>query len=219
MPSIRSQCSTGKYAFLNPSKSLSPLLSAIHNARTVLQDTFLPFTNINGVVNFDKYNSDYDVTGYVRNSKVHVVGTGSQSNIDLKAYSDKAQLNDVFDLLQDNMLLPYKDEIGRIYTSFTAGYNGYVEAGGQLDYNKIVADGKLYSNMNTDNPVQIDGGTFNIKNGLLTTSMLKGLFNGYPATLSFVAKDLDKEEFSIAEAVFNFKNFDVSSIDKIKNRG
>lgn len=189
----------------------------LHNARTVLQDTFLPFTNINGVVNFDKYNSDYDVTGYVRNSKVHVVGTGSQSNIDLKAYSDKAQLNDVFDLLQQNMLLPYKDEIGRIYGSFAAGYNGYVEPGGQLDYNKIVADGKLFSNMNTDNPVQIDGGTFNIKDGLLTTSMLKGLFNGYPATLSFVAKDLDKEEFSIAEAVFNFKNFDVSSINRIKD--
>lgn len=189
----------------------------LHNARTVLQDTFLPFTNINGVVNFDKYNSDYDVTGYVRNSKVHVVGTGSQSIIDLKAYSDKAQLNDVFDLLQQNTLLPYKDEIGKIYGSFAAGYNGYVEAGGQLDYNKIVADGNLFSNMHTDNPIQIDGGTFNIKNGLLTTSQLKGLFNGHPATLSFVAKDLDKEEFSIAEATFNFKNFDISSITKIKD--
>jgi hypothetical protein len=190
----------------------------LHNARTVLQDTFLPFTNINGVVNFDKYNSDYDVNGYVRNSKVHVLGTGSQSVIDLKAYSDKAQLNDVFDLLQQDMLLPYKEDVGKIYGSFAAGYNGYVEAGGQLDYNKIVADGKLFSNMNTDNPVQIDGGTFNIKNGLLSTSMLNGTFNGYPANLSFVAKDLDKEEFSIAEAVFNFKNFDVSCINKIKDQ-
>lgn len=189
----------------------------LHNARTLMQDTFLPFTNINGVVNFDKYNSDYDVTGYVRNSKVRVVGTGSQSVIDLKAYSDKTQLNDVFDLLQQDMMLPYKEDVGRIYTSFTAGYKGLAE-NGQIDYNKLVADGKLYSNMNTSNPVKIDGGTFNIKDGLLSTSLLKGTFNGFPASLSFVAKDLDKEDFSIAEAVFNFKNFDLGAINKIKHQ-
>ena len=62
-----------------------------------MQDTFLPLTNVNGVVNFDKYDSDYNVTGFVRNSKVHVVGTGNNSQIDLKAYSDKFKLADIFD--------------------------------------------------------------------------------------------------------------------------
>ena len=189
----------------------------LHNARTLLQDTFLPFTGINGVVNFDKYDSDYDVTGYVRNSKVHVVGTGSNSIIDLKAYSDKTQLNDVFDLLHPDMLLPYKDDIGKIYASFAASYKGLAEAG-QIDYNKLLVDGKLQSNMHTENPIKFNGGTFNIKNGLLSTSTLNGLFNGYPASLSFVAKDLDKEDFSIAEATFNFKNFDISSINTIKDQ-
>lgn len=50
----------------------------MHNATTVMQDTYLPFTNVNGVVNFDKYNSDYDVNGFVRNSKIYVKGTGEK---------------------------------------------------------------------------------------------------------------------------------------------
>ena len=42
----------------------------LHNATTVMQDTFLPFTKVNGVVNFNQYDSDYDVTGFVRSDFV-----------------------------------------------------------------------------------------------------------------------------------------------------
>ena len=137
-----------------------------HNAKTVLQDTFLPFTNINGVVNFDQYDSDYDVTGFVRNSKVHVIGTGSNNTIDLKAYSNKFKLNDIFDMLHPNMLLPYKNEIGNLDVSFSAAYKGLVQAG-NIDYNKLKVDGKFIPNLSSTNPIKLDGGTFNIKNGFL----------------------------------------------------
>ena len=40
----------------------------LHDATTIMQDTYLPFTHVNGVVNFDQYDSDYDITGFVRNS-------------------------------------------------------------------------------------------------------------------------------------------------------
>lgn len=188
-----------------------------HNAKTVLQDTFLPFTNINGVVNFDQYDSDYDVTGFVRNSKVHVIGTGSNNTIDLKAYSNKFKLNDIFDMLHPNMLLPYKNEIGNLDVSFSAAYKGLVQAG-NIDYNKLKVDGKFIPNLSSTNPIKLDGGTFNIKNGFLKTSTLKGLFNNNPYTLSFVSKDLDKEDFTITNADFNFKNFDISSVNAIKKQ-
>jgi hypothetical protein len=188
-----------------------------HNAKTTMQDTFLPITNINGVVNFDKYDSDYDVTGFVRNSKLRVVGTGSNSEIDLKAYSDKFKLNDVFDILHQDMPLPYKNDIGQIYASFTAGYKGIADAD-NMDYSKVKVDGKFLSNIETSNPIRVNGGTFNIANNILKTSTLKGLFNNNPFTLSFTAKDIDKEDFNIADANFNFKNFDLSAINSIKNQ-
>lgn len=189
----------------------------LHNAKTLMQDTFLPFTNVNGIVNFDQYDSDYDITGYIRNSKVHVKGTGSNSIIDLKAYSDKFMLNDIFDTLHPDMLLPYKKELGNINVSFNAGYKGIADAG-NLDYNKLLVDGKFIPNMDSQNPIKLDGGTFTIKNGILKTSNLKGLFNNNPYTLSLSAKDLDKEDLNITDAVFNFKNFDISAVNTIKNQ-
>ncbi|MCM1338860.1 MAG: AsmA-like C-terminal region-containing protein, partial [Muribaculaceae bacterium] len=189
----------------------------LHNAQTLMQDTFLPFTKVNGVVNFDQYDSDYDVTGYVRGSKLRVYGTGSNSIIDLKAHSDKFLLEDIFELLHEKMTLPYQREIGKIYASFDGGYKGVADAD-NIDYTKVRVDGKFIPNMESANPIRLNGGTFNIKNGVLKTPVLHGLFNGNPFTLSFAAKDIDKEVMSISGADFNFKNFDMSSINSIKNQ-
>lgn len=189
----------------------------LHNAKTTMQDTFLPFHNVNGVVNFDQYDSDYDVTGYVRGSKVRVYGTGSNSMIDLKAHTDKFLLEDVFELLHNEMTVPYQREMGKISVSFNAGYKGSADAD-NIDYQKIRVDGKFIPNMSSSNPIRLSGGTFNIKNGFLKTPTLHGLFNGNPITLSFTAKDLDKEMMSVTDADFNFKNFDISSINSIKNQ-
>ncbi len=189
----------------------------LHNAQTLMQDTFLPFSKVNGVVNFDQYDSDYDVTGYVRSSKLRVYGTGSNSMIDLKAHADKFLLEDIFELLHQDMTLPYQREIGKIYASFNGAYKGTADAD-NIDYTKIKVDGNFIPNMDSNNPIKLNGGTFNIKNGFLKTPTLHGLFNGNPFTLSFTAKDIDKEIMTISAADFNFKNFDISSINSIKNQ-
>lgn len=189
----------------------------LHNSKTTLQSTFLPFTKINGVVNFDKYNSDFDLSGDVRGSHVKVWGTGNNNLIDLKVHSDKFEISDIFDLLHPDMILPLKNELGKICASFDATYKGKVE-NNQLNYNNIKANGKFLSNISTNNPIKINGGTFNIANGNLKTSTLSGLFNGNPYTLAFRAGDLDKENVNIQEAKFDFKNFDVSSINTIKKQ-
>lgn len=189
----------------------------LHNAKTIMQETFLPFTGVNGVVNFNQYDSDYDITGYVRSSKLHVKGTGSNSEIDLKAYSDKFAIDDISNLLRPDFDFPYKNETGKINVSFNAAYKGVADAG-NLDYNKIKVDGKFLSNMSSANPVKLDGGTFTIRSGVFKTSSLKGLFNNNPYTVSFTAKDIYNDNVNISEAAFNCKNFDISAVNSIKNQ-
>lgn len=188
----------------------------LHNVSTVMQDTYLPFTKVNGVVNFDQYNSDYDVNGYVRNSKLSVKGTGNQSEIDLTAVSDKFAIADCTDLLYPKMNLPYQKEIGKINTSFSGYYKGTADAN-KLDYNKIIINGKFFENKNTNNPIKTNGGTFTIKNGILKTSRMNGTFNNNPFILAFTIKNIF-DKMIISDADFNFKNFDLNTINSIKNQ-
>ena len=189
----------------------------LHNAKTVMQDTYLPFTNVNGTVNFDQYNSDYDITGYVRNSKLHVKGTGTNSLIDLTAHSDKFAIKDISDLLHPELSIPYKQELGKLNVAFDASYKGPADAD-NIDYNKILANGKFLSNMNTSNPIKLSGGNFSIKNGLFKTSKLQGTFNNNPYILTLSAKDIYKEIPTISDTTFNFKHFDISTVNNIKNQ-
>ncbi len=189
----------------------------LHNSKTQLQDTFIPFTRVNGVVNFDQYNADYDISGNLRGSHLKVWGKGTKNSIDLKAHSDNFEVMDVFDLLHPNMLLPFKNEIGKIRASFDASYKGKVE-NNKLNYNNIKVNGKFIPNMSSNNQIKLSGGTFNIDKGYLRTSTLKGLFDGNPFTLSIVVKDLDKAVMSIADAKFDFRNFDITSINNIKKQ-
>ena len=188
----------------------------LHNASTVLQDTYLPFTRVNGVVNFNQYDSDYDINGYVRNSKLLVKGTGSDSNIDLVAQSGKFAIEDCSDLLYPQMNLPYQKEVGKINISFVGRYKGVADTN-KLDYNKIKVDGKFLSNKNSSNPIKVNSGTFTIHNGVLKTSTIAGLFNNNSYTLSLVVNDI-YNTMNISSAVFNFKNFDISVINTIKNQ-
>ena len=188
---------------------------ALHDATTQIQDTFLPFKNVDGVVNFDKYDCDYDVKGTLRGSALKVWGTGSNNTIDLKAHSEDFELSDIFDALHPDMLLPYKNEIGKLHTSFEASYKGAVE-NNSIDYNKLVVNGKFINNMSSNNPIRLEGGNFTIKNGFLNTSQLNGLFNDNIFNLIFTARDLDKEDVKITDAKFDFKNLrDVFLFGKI----
>lgn len=188
----------------------------LHNATTVMQDTYLPFTRVNGVVNFNQYDSDYDINGYVRGSKIFVKGTGSNSQIDLTAKSDRFAIGDCNDLLYPKMNLPYQKEVGKIDVAFTGHYKGVAEAG-KLDYNNVLVDGKFLSNRASSNPIKINGGTFTIRKGELKTSQLSGLFNNNPYTLSLTLTDI-YDKMNISNAVFNFKNFDVSVLNVVKTQ-
>ncbi len=188
----------------------------LHNATTVLKDTFLPLHKINGVVNFNKKDADYDLTGYIRESKVHVKGTANDTTMDLTATSDKFAIADCMDTLQPYTKLPYKKEIGQIDVSFVGKYKGIADSD-NLDYSKVIVDGKMLSNMNSSNPVKVNGGNFTIRNGILKTGTFTGLFNNNPYTLSFTGTDI-YETMKIKDADFSMNDFDISSLNAIKEQ-
>lgn len=186
-----------------------------HDASTVLKDTYLPFNNINGEVNFDKKDADYDVSGVVRNSKLHVKGTAHDKDMDLVATSEDFKIIDILDMLHPEMRLPLKKEIGNLNVSFIGKYKGKADSD-NLEYDKIIADGKIIPNTNSSNLIKVYSGNFNIKNSVLYGNSIKGNIEGNPYSLSFAGTDIYKK-MKLRDAVFNFNNFDISSLDEIKN--
>lgn len=187
----------------------------LHNATTIFKDTYLPLHNINGVVNFDKKSADYNLTGYIRGSKIFLKGTADEPNIDLTAWSDKCTLGEILDMFQGDMYLPFKKDIGKINISFKSSYKGIADSD-NLDYSKFKADGKLFPNYSTDNIIKVAGGKFNIANGILRADGISGLFSDNPFTLSFVGTDIYKA-MKIKDAKFKIDNFNVASINNIRD--
>lgn len=188
----------------------------IHNGVTTLKDTYLPLSDINGIVNFKDKDADYNLNGYVRDSKVFVSGTASDKTMNLTAKSDLFTIKDCFDLLYPELNLPYKDEIGQMKVSFTGGYNGIADSE-NLDFSKVKAKGKILSNMRTQNAIRTEGADFSIDNGNLNVAGMKGLFNENPFTLSFTATNI-YDKLKIANAIYDFEDFNLASIQDIKNQ-
>ena len=186
----------------------------LHNATTVLENTYMPFENVNGTVNFDKKDANYDITGYLNNSKIHVKGTAKNMSMDLVATSDRFKLINLWSAMKPDMVVPFKKELGELEVAFAGKYKGVADAS-KLDYDKIIVDGKILSNMNSTNPIKVGGGDFNVRHSVLNAKGLKGIFNGNPFTLSFTGTDIYKY-MNIKDAVFDFNNFNIASINDMK---
>ncbi len=188
-----------------------------HNATTLLQDTFIPFENINGYVNFDKKDANYDVTGYIKDAKINVKGTAHDKDIDLAAISDKMAIINILDMMYPDMVLPLKKEIGKLYVSFVGKYKG-IAKDGKLDYDKVIVDGKILPNMSSNYPIRIKNTPdFNIRHSALSANNIVGYFGSNPFTLSFTGTDI-YDKMKIKDAVFDFSNFDIASVNEIKNQ-
>lgn len=187
----------------------------LHNATTILQDTFIPFENINGTINFDKKNADYDITGTMNNSKVHVKGTAKDTLIDLVATSERFKLINLWNALKPDMLVPFKKELGELDVAFTGKYKGTADAS-KLDFDKIIVDGKIFSNMHSSNPIKINDAIFTVNHSILNVKDIKGYFSGNPFNLSFTGSNI-YDTMQIKDGVFNFNNFNVASINNFKD--
>ena len=185
----------------------------LHNATTVLQNTYMPFKNINGEVNFDKQNADYDIIGYLNDSEIKVKGTAQDMKINLTAVSDKFKLINLWDAMKPDLNVPFKKELGDLNVAFIGKYNGYADTS-KLDYDKIIANGKILSNINSTNPIKINETKFDLSNSILNIKNMKGYFANNPFTISFSAADI-YNTMHIKDAVFNFEDFNIESLNDV----
>lgn len=186
----------------------------LHNASTLMKKTFIPFKEVNGIINFDKKDADYDITGKIRNSELHVNGTAHDKNMDLVVKSDKTRLADILDMFHPEMNMPFKNEIGKVFVSFVGKYKGIADSD-NIEYEKIVADGKIINNKNSSNIIKVYNGDFNIKNGILYGNNIYGDIEGNPYKLSFSGTNFYKS-MKIKDAVFDFNDFDISVLNDMK---
>lgn len=187
-----------------------------HNATTILKDTYLPLHDINGIVNFDKKDADFDVNGFVRNSQIVAKGKTKDNILDLTATSDRVAIGDIMDMFQPDSILPYKKDISKLNITLNGNYKGIAD-GDNLDYDKVTAQGKIIPNINSSNLIKIKEGSYKLSQGILSTDSIKGLFNNNPFTISFVGTNVYKN-MKIKDAEFNLKGFNISSLEAIKSQ-
>ena len=113
------------------------------------------------------------------------------------------------------MVVPFKNDLGKLEVSFTGKYSGVADSS-KLDYEKIVVDGKILPNISSSDPIKTNGGDFNVRNSVLNVKGIKGYFGGNPFSLSFTGTNI-YDTMQIKDAVFNFNNFNIASINDIKD--
>ena len=118
--------------------------------------------------------------------------------------------------MKPDLFVPFKKELGELEVAFTGKYKGVADAS-KLDYNKIIVDGKILSNMHSGNSIKVNGGDFSVKNSVINAKGLKGMFSGNPFTLSFTGANI-YDTMQIKDAVFDFSNFNIASLNDIKDK-
>ena len=168
----------------------------------------LPLSNISGKIDFDNLDTDIDLSSNLDDSKIKINGTLNDKNSNIKIVSDKFVLKDGIKLV--NLEIPYKDEIGKIHTSFAANYTGSVE---ELQPDKLDLHGKVYAHKGQN--FSLNNINFEMRNSNLKVSSIKGSFKGNPFVVNLNAAKFLTEKQSV-NGNFNFSNFNLANLNELK---
>ena len=168
----------------------------------------LPLSNISGKINFNNLDTDIDLSSNLDESKIKINGNLNDKNASIKVVSDKFIVNDGIKLL--NLDIPYKNDIGKIHTSFSANYTGSTE---KIQPEKLDIRGKIYTHKGKD--ITIENTNFELRNSNLRVSPIKGSFKGNPFMLDINASKFLSDKQSI-NGNFNFPKFNLADINELK---
>lgn len=167
----------------------------------------IPLTNISGDIDFDNLNTDFDLVSNLDNSNITINGKINDRNSNIKVASSKFVVKDGIKLL--NLNLPYKNEIGKITTSFNAAYKGNID---KIDFNALSVIGKIYALKS--NNLTVNNADYSVTRGNLKTSNIYGNFKNSPYSVQINDFNLNKK---LLTGNFNFQNFNLSYLNEIKN--
>ncbi len=168
----------------------------------------IPLTNISGKIGFNNLDTNLNLASNLDESKIKINGTLNEKTANIKVVSDKFVVKDGLKLL--NLEVPYKEDIGKIHTSFVANYNGSLD---EIQPDKLDVRGKIYAIKGKN--LSLGNANFDLRNSNLKVSTLKGAFKGNPYTINLNASKILTDKQSI-NGNFNFPNFNLYSLNELK---
>ena len=183
----------------------------LHSAVIKLKDLPVKISNTSGVINFNNLDADFNLDSLLNKSKISTSGKIKGADCDIKLTSSKFNLADGINTLPKEYKIPYRKDLGTITTSFTAGYKGDLN---NINYEKISAKGKIYSNRGAKSAIITNGGEFELNNATFKIPELKGTFNKSPYNIS-----LNVSNIFDSKMVLNGKcNIDSLDLNIINNK-
>lgn len=174
----------------------------------------IPASKISGLIHFDKDDGDFNVKANLINSPISTNGVIKNEIVTANASSHKFNAADglkIAQLMYGTNKIPSLKGLNTISTSFSGHYQGPMDLN-NLNYNKITARGKIYNNYGSKSPIIVNNSDFEIKNGHLKTSIIRGAVKKNPYNLQL---DIDKafENNKIVNGSFSMKDFDLDILN------
>lgn len=166
----------------------------LHSTVIKLKDLPVKISNTSGVINFNNLDADFSLNSLLNKSKISTKGKIKGSDCDIKLVSPKFNLADAINTLPEEYKIPYRKDIGTITTSFTAGYRGDLN---EINYDRISAKGKIYSNKGAKSAIITNGGEFELNNSAFKIPELKGTFNKSPYDISLNVSNIFSKKMVI----------------------
>ncbi len=177
----------------------------------------IPASSISGIVNFNKNDGDFNINANLVNSPISVNGVIKNNIVTTNAFSNKFNAGDglkIARLLYGSKKVPSLPGINTINTSFSGHYQGPVDLK-QIDYRKITAKGKIYNNRGSKAPITVNDSDFEIKNGHLKLSQIRGVIKDNPFNLQIEASDILSPKQKV-NGSFSMKDFDISALNDLR---
>ena len=145
-----------------------------------LRDIPISVSKVNGIINFNNLNTDFDLSSWLKNSNIKIYGKTDNDNCNIVMQSDKFNLKDGIDAI--NFDIPFKSDLASVNSSFTAKYTGKID---KIEYDKINIKGKLYSNIDSKSNIIVNQNSdFELNNSNFKLSDLKGTLKNNPYSLN-----------------------------------
>lgn len=169
----------------------------------------MPIKGVNGIINYDKTNCDFDLQSIISANSVTKVKGSIKNNIaDLNIESPRLLVND-FD--RENLRF-----LDNLYIKLNAKYKGKIN---EIETGKIDAVIDILGDKNPVKNLKIQSGKITLKNSVLNIFKLNGMLRQNPFNVDLSVRNIDKKNFNLLNShisgSFNCKKFDLTTINSI----
>jgi len=178
-------------------------------------DYHIPASKISGLINFDRDDGDFNLKANLINSPIEMNGVIKNEIVTANALSHKFNAADavkVANMVYGNKI-PQIKGLNTISTSFSGHYQGPMDIN-SLDYNKIVVKGKIYNNYGSKSPILVNNSDFEIKNGHLKTSVIRGAIKKNPYNLQLDVNNAFDDK-RLVSGSFSMRDFDLAVLNDL----